>query len=945
MAMDLHGIIDRLGDYDVVLAPSYALAKEINLAAARMSPGGAFGTTATTFWSWVEGLWERHGDGRQIASDVQVSVVLSRVLSAHEGTLQNRPGLAVAALRIMQRAAGLDAFERAVTSVADRPDGLLPAECELLDCIAIVRDELSWIGLVEQGVAVAWMAHHAVLDEGGSPLRVGIVSESPLRPLEAQFFDVCCKRGALSLTRLSLEGEVLDAPTPARLTQAPATTSLRFAFPAGAYATGQLVIEMLEDLLPAGPVVLSCADPAGLYGGVAAELARRDVRVAMRGRMAWGHTALGRAWLSLYQCLSYEYLPWDRSALADVLASPLMRTDGARVWGWDAGVRGDRLLERDAVIGQLREGNRFFRLLHDLVTAPSRDTFALVEEALVTGSGLVPSELSEELDALGILRELYLVSHRLGIAPTDMARVFLPLLERASISVRRANFSRLVGLSPQVTICAQSQAAQTMPGGCASMVVLDLDSDSYPAARKDNALSILLTKLGVEEGEDFLDARRRDFSALVVAPTANLVLGRCLNDASAEPRYHCALLEEFIDLYRDDPTRVDDIDNDYALPAALQQGMYAMGEEDLVADVRPGARVPLVASGEPLSGAARVQLVSNRRAEVDPDAPLVLSPAQIEAYLSCPHKWFATRRMGASGLDEGLGFREMGSFRHDILQEFYQRFSRQGYHKISNENLEIAEATYHDAFKTTLERHLSGEASARAPFLIGTTEERLVELIDNELWRWLWKDAQTLEPYTGADGRHRRFVPAAFELEISDAQGQPVSYAGALLRGRIDRIDVDRKTKRAVVFDYKGSVGSAYDLVLDKEGVPDLTRHLQALIYAHVIEREPALRTQLGIEPCGDLPAVVGALYLSYRRGNTIRGAYVSEEIPQEALPTLVGKEAGLSAASFAKVLENLEKLVATNVVEPIRAGETSPNPSSGEACRFCPVAGCPRRR
>ena len=63
MTRDLHGIIDHLGDYDVVLTQSYAQAKEINLAAARLGRG-AFGTIATTFWSWVEGLWERCGDGR-----------------------------------------------------------------------------------------------------------------------------------------------------------------------------------------------------------------------------------------------------------------------------------------------------------------------------------------------------------------------------------------------------------------------------------------------------------------------------------------------------------------------------------------------------------------------------------------------------------------------------------------------------------------------------------------------------------------------------------------------------------------------------------------------------------------------------------------------------------------------------------------------------------------
>ncbi len=950
MTADLHGIIDRLGDYDVVLTPSYALAKEINLAAARGSAGGAFGTIATTFWAWVEGLWERCGDGRQIASDVQVSAVLSKVLSQHEGALKMRPGLPVAALHAMQAASGLDAFERAVAG--ERPSDLLSAEHELLDCIAQTRGELSRIGLVEQGLAVAWLAEHAgEVFAGDAPTRIALVSDAPLPPLQRQFVDACLGRGLVELTRLTLAGERLDGPAPARLVRAPEGVDLRFAFPAGAYATPQLLVRMVEDLLPDGPMVVSCADPLALYDAVAPELARRGIRVAVRGRKPWGLTSLGRAYLSLYQCLTYEYLPWDRASLADVLSSPLLHRDRGPLWRWDARVRADRLLTRDKVIADLCAEQRIFKILHDLVTKPTYDGFSLMEEALVTGSGLAPSELSEELDALGVLKGLHLVARRIGIEPKDMAKAFLPLLERAGIGVRTASFHRAIGLEPQVTICSLQQASQTVPGGCATVVALDLDSDSYPAAKKADSLSLLLDKLGVPTGEDFLDRSRRAFASLVMAPTTSLVLGRCLNDSSAEPRYHCAVLEEFVDLYRDDPTRTDDIDNDYALPAGLQEGMYTLGEEDLVADVRPGGHVPLVGSRDALDPTDATSLVSNRRAEVQPDAPLVLSPSQIETYLSCPAKWFATRRMKAAGLDEALGPREQGVFRHDILQEFYQRFQEHDCAKVTSSNRELAHEIYLDAFKDVLDRHVSGEPGARAPFLLHTTEERVVDLLRRELWNWLVRDADVLAPYTGADGRRRRFVPAAFEFGVTrgpdgpDGRGQPVEYAGALLTGRIDRIDVDQVTKRAVVFDYKGSVGSAYDLPQDKEGNPNLGKHVQALIYAHVLGREPYLLDQLGIAPCGDLPAVVGALYLSYRRGNTMRGTFVTEELSEEQFPTLVGKDCGRSAKDLATLLERLEASVAEEVVERIRAGVVDPVPRTDDACRYCPVTGCPRRR
>lgn len=949
MTRDLHGIIDHLGDYDVVLTQSYAQAKEINLAAARLGRG-AFGTIATTFWSWVEGLWERCGDGRQIASDVQVAAVVAHVLAHHEGVLHNRPGLPVATLRAMSRAAGLPAFERAVAG--ERPDGLLATEHELLDCISQARGLLDEMGLVEQGVATAWLgARPAELFPRG-PQRVAVVGQAPLQPLELRFLAALEGAGAASVGRVDLSGATLDGVATAAIEKPDEGVDLRFFFPAGAYAQPQLLVRALAGLVPAGPVVVSSADPLALYGRVAPALAEQGIGVAVRGRRPWGKTLLGRAYLSLHACLTYEFLPWDRASLADALASPLMRVEEGDLWNWDARVRGDRLLDRQTVIDDLCQHRRIFKLLHTLVTSPSLDSISLMEEALVTGAGLLPSELSEQLDALDVLRQLVVVARRLGVPADQVATTFKPVLERAGVGVRRATFHREVGVAPQVSICGQVQAAQTVPGGCASMVVLDLDSGSYPAARRADSVSLLLDKLGVDEGEDYLDARRRDFAALVAAPTHNLVLGRNLNDESAEPLYHCAVLEEFIDLYRSDPSRMDDIDNDFALPAQLQEGMYTLGEEDLVADVRPSVRQRLVPAQAAMSEADKCLLVSNRRAELGQEVPLTLSPSQIEAYLACPYQWFATRRMGAAAPDEVMSPAVMGTFRHDVLQAFYELFLGRGGGKVSPSNRDLALSTFDEAFDATLDRHVSGLASQRAPFMLNSTEKRVVELIRIELRRWLDNEAAMLAPYDGTDGRRRRFAPAAFELSLTSTLGAGgckedlvIDYAGARLSGRVDRIDVDPVTRRAVVIDYKGFLSSRHDLVLDDEGIPDVTNHIQALIYAHVLMRNPGLAQRLGIEPCGGVPAVVGAVYMSYRTGNAVRGTFVAPELSSERFPTMPPKTAGLEPQAFLDALERIEEQVATRVVDKIRAGVTDPDPATDDACRWCPVVGCPRRR
>lgn len=950
MSMDMRGIIDRLGDFDVVLAPSYEHAKQTNLAAARSSQAGAFGTAATTFGSWVEGLWERHGDGRAIASDVQVAAVVAHVLATHRGSLEMRPGLPVAVLHAMERAAGLDEFECALEG--QRPADLLPTEGELLDCVVRSRELLGQMGLVERGVAVRLLRDRVREVMGDRRLRMAIVGDRPLPPLEDRTLAALASQGIVSLERVDLSGRTLPGPSDARLLPVPDGVDLRFAFPAGPYAQPQLLLAILDRLAGDGPACVSTADPLALYEAVAPALSERGLRVSVRARRPWAQTHLGQVFLSLHTCLTDEYLPWDRASLADALASPLMRIGPLDLWAIDERLRGDRLLKREEVVSDLCASKRLFKLAHDLVREPTLDAVSLMEEAIVTGSGLSPAQVSEQLDALGVLRQLLVVARRLRIPAKDFASTFRPVLERAGVGVRHANFHREAGLAPQVSICGQAQAAQVLPGGCASMIVLDLDSDSYPAARKADSISLLLDKLGVPSGEDFLDARRRDFSALVEAPTRTLVLGRCLNDASAEPRYHCALLEEFVDLYRDDPTRVDDIDNGFALPSELQEGMYTLGEEDLVADARPGARTRLVPALDALAEQDKVALVANRRAEVQPDAQLTLSPSQIEAYIACPYRWFATSRMGAAAPDEDLSPAALGSFRHDVLQAFYELFRGRGEGKVSPSNRDLALETFDEAFEATLDRHVKGLASQRAPFMLDSTERRVVALVHRELRRWIDNEAAMLAPWEGADGRRRRFTPAAFELSLTSAatadcvkEDLVIDYAGARLTGRVDRIDVDPVTRRAVVIDYKGFLSGDHDLVIDDEGVPDVTNHIQALIYAHALMREPRLSRSLGIEPCGGVPAVVGAVYMSYRSGNVVRGAYVAPELSAERFPTMPPKTAGLEPQAFLEALDRIEEQVATKVVERIRAGITDPSPSSDEACRYCQVVGCPRRR
>ena len=68
--------------YDVVLLPTYAEALSYRkCVAAEAGPRALFGVTVATFPSWVADLWELFGDGRVIASPLEVEALSASLCS------------------------------------------------------------------------------------------------------------------------------------------------------------------------------------------------------------------------------------------------------------------------------------------------------------------------------------------------------------------------------------------------------------------------------------------------------------------------------------------------------------------------------------------------------------------------------------------------------------------------------------------------------------------------------------------------------------------------------------------------------------------------------------------------------------------------------------------------------------------------------------------------
>lgn len=972
--------------YDVVLMPSYAQVRAFNAACAEAHEGGLFGHMVTTFPAWVEELWSLHGDGRRMATSMQSSLIMAGVLG--DGGLAGLPNLPSRAVRFVRRCAGLREFDAALDGSCAAVAGLSEGERAFLDACARYRCELDRSGLIERGDAVRYLAAHAE-EVFLHPVRVALVSATALPPLQQRFLDACAATGRLAYAVVAGwsrgAGPVgtgdrvgtgtgagrgsgtgagrgsgpcpigRDIASPA-VTRADGRLSVRFAFPAGGYAQPALLLDIVDEVIADGRAIVSARDPLGLYHRVAPALAERGLRCAGMGSKRFSMTAFGRAYLAMLDCLSVDQRPWDSSTLFDALSFPPLRHAWMRLWRGSAAVRGDRLSERDATIRRLGGDEGLLAVFLELVDTGSASSYEVIRRVLRSDSASGDGWVAEQLAALDALQELDEAQRETAQGVLRLSSAHRSLIDQLDVRIRHATFERGAGVGPDVLITDMRDASTREPASHVTLVVLDLDSDSYPVTEKDDAFALLARRTGIPWGEPRLMRMRRIWADLLRVPSHHLVLGRCLNDGSAAPRYPCALLEEFIDCYRVDPTATDDLDRVYGLPEVLRCGinvpegataLFVRGEEDLVSDVRAGMAPPVLQDTLPALDPAEV--LDRLVADIAPEGVPVLSPSQIEQYLECPQRWFLLRRLHADPLDEGFGPREAGSYRHAIMQRFYQLLIEQGGQaRVTQGNLDLAHALLDEAIVEIAAQQACDGGRDRYVPIPGTTEEMERARIDEELHLWLGFESGFLSGALaeGAFGDPARFEPRAFEFPLGE---HGITYAGCHLRGTIDRVDVCRATGRIMVLDYKGRLGPRFDVTKDclTEGM-DLSHKVQALIYASAIERSPGIREAVGASAGdeGDGLRVAGALYVSYHRGNEVRGVYSGEALGGATIAQKAGRsKKGCSDAELRFLLDDLEARIRREVIVPMMQGVIEPSPRNGrESCQYCPAIACPRR-
>jgi len=488
---------------------------------------------------------------------------------------------------------------------------------------------------------------------------------------------------------------------------------------------------------------------------------------------------------------------------------------------------------------------------------------------------------------LGELRELARAHARALGGPGGVARA----LAEAAIDLAGAGDGGAVSICDALSLRARRVRA---------LFIVAVQDGEFPAPARerpflgtaDRAELAQASGLLLERPPDQLAAERYLFYALCSRPTARLRVSWHSAGDGGDPRAASLFIDDLRDCFE------ESLYEDRSVRAAgeLRFALAPAGRRELerLLDGERHAAAPIAALADP------ERLAALR-------ASSAYSASALERWADCPVAWLVDRALAAHALEPDSVPQLRGTRAHDVLAVVLSRLAeRLGSARLDSGSLQLA--------LELLDEALAQPAEPISPQpIVEATEARRLQI---DLARYLRSAAES--PGT--------FVPQRFELGFG--MGEESEFAavelaeGLVLRGRIDRIDVDAAGGEAIVVDYKTG-GDVPPVACWRS-----ERRLQQALYMKAAE------ALLGVE-------AVGGLYQPLRRADLRpRGAIVADAEPQGPEPFANDR---IGRDELGELLTELVEL-ATAIAAELAAGAIEPRPvtcSSRGGCMFPTICRC----
>lgn len=305
--------------------------------------------------------------------------------------------------------------------------------------------------------------------------------------------------------------------------------------------------------------------------------------------------------------------------------------------------------------------------------------------------------------------------------------------------------------------------------------------------------------LATAESESLKEMRL--FYMMITRARNAIYCSYCVSDDTGSPRLRSYYLDELLDLFTDRAKtaiqsrtskkelkdivfrRLEDCPNGYEIQRKIAldgAGAYQGIPEDI------SDKLVLAKQKSKNGGALSNRLPPDIILQIL-DARKEISITEMQAYVECRYKWFATRVLGIKPLFEQFSKASVGQLFHKIAALLYQ--------PVKSHINDLGELPVTEMLKQA--EHLVDEELEAANF--SKTESLLVR----EMLLLLIRNTLISDQKRGGT-----FLPELFEHKFGlDSQEfssfSPEESGGLNLSGRIDRVDICKETKKAIVYDYK----------------------------------------------------------------------------------------------------------------------------------------------